>query len=56
MQRPLPSQVEGLLVAERVGDDLVVRQLGPLDEEGQISNHHIQIAVAPVPAGKHSFG
>mmetsp|Transcript_13615 Transcript_13615/g.40865 ORF Transcript_13615/g.40865 Transcript_13615/m.40865 type:complete len:216 (-) Transcript_13615:1125-1772(-) len=48
VDRPLAAQVQRLLVAKRVGDDVVLSELGALDEEGQVAGDHVEVAVPPM--------
>ena len=44
-RRPLTAEVESVDVAPRVGDDVVLSELGALDEEGQVAGDHVEVAV-----------
>ena len=45
---PLTAQVDRLGVTEGVGDDVMVHQLRPLDEPGQLAEDDVEVGVAPV--------
>ena len=45
---PLPAQIERLRVAKRVGDNVVLKELGALDEARDVSEDDVQVGVAPV--------
>mmetsp|Transcript_44481 Transcript_44481/g.144382 ORF Transcript_44481/g.144382 Transcript_44481/m.144382 type:complete len:227 (-) Transcript_44481:581-1261(-) len=48
VDRPLAAQVQRLLVAKRVGDDVVLLELRSRHEERQVADHHVEVAVPPV--------